>query len=103
MYQAEAFGVLSLVAFVCHLFDEDEHSFKAHLKIHCDNIAVVNSAGLASETKASGDVFLQLRHELEAIEEFLMIEFVHVKGHQTLTPFSSQEAVLNYWCDGRVK
>ncbi len=33
----------------------------------------------------------------------LTVEFVHVKGHDTLTLFSSRETVLNHWCDGRAK
>ena len=102
-YRAEAFGVLSLVVFLCQLFTADDCAFKTHLRIHCDNISVVNTAGSDSETKADMDVFLQLRQELQDIKEFLTVEFVHVKGHQTLDQFSSREAVLNHWCDKKAK
>ena len=95
-YRAEAFGVLSSVMFFRWLFGECDCLFKAHLKIHCDNISVVNSAGLASKTKTDVDVLSQLWFELEEMKEFLTIEFVHIKGHQTLTLFSSRDAVLNH-------
>ncbi len=102
-YCAEAFGVLSLVVFLRRLFEGQECGFLTSLKIHCDNILVVNAAGQCSEVKADEDVFLQLRHELKCINEFLKLEFVHVKGHQKLTPFSSRETVLNHWCNGQAK
>ena len=98
-YRTKAFGVLSLVVFLWRLFAYDNCSFKTTLKIYCDNILVVNSAGLASETKADIDVFWQLHQELEIMKDFLTIEFTHVKGHEKLTPFSSWETVLNHWCD----
>ena len=102
-YRAEAFGVLSLVVFLRRLFATEDCSFHTTLKIFCDNISVVNSAGSTSETKADTDVFLQLRHELECMSKFLSIQFTHVKGHDRLTPFSSRETVLNHWCDREAK
>ncbi len=102
-YRAEAFGVLSLVTFLRRLFLAGECSFKTSLKIYCNNSSVVNSAGRASDTKADADVFLQLCQVLEEMKAFLSIKFVHVKGHETLTPFSSRETVLNHWCDKHAK
>ncbi len=102
-YRAEAFGVLSLVVFLRRLFESQDCSFRSHLKIHCDNISVVNTAGEYFDITVDADVFLQLRQEVDAMKDFLTLEFVHVKGHQTITPFSSREAVLNHLCDGRAK
>ncbi len=102
-YRAEAFGVLSLVVFLRRLFTSGDCAFKTTLKIFCDNISVVNTAGRDSETKADTDVFLQLRQELHAMNDFLTIEFTHVKGHEKLTLSSSRETVLNHWCDRMAK
>ena len=102
-YCAEAFCVLSLVVFLHRLFEGHNCGFLASLTVHCDNILVVNAANLCSVVQADEDVFLQLQHELRCIREFIAVKFEHVKGHATLTPFSSREKVLNHWCDGRAK
>ncbi len=56
-YCAEAFGVLSLVVFLRRLFEGQDCGFLASLEIHCDNISVVNAAGLCLDVKADEDVF----------------------------------------------
>ena len=77
------------MVFLRQLFEAQDTLFQAHLKIHCNNILVINSVGLALETKADVDVFIQLCHELKVMKKFLTIQFVHVKEHQTLDYFSS--------------
>ena len=96
-YWAEAFGVLSLVTFLWHMFKHfDPREEPMTVTIHCDNEAVIKTTASPLEADADVDVFLQLHQLLQDLKHCLLVEFQHVKGHQKIDQNSSREARLNH-------
>ncbi len=76
---------------------------KMQFTIYCDNESVIKTMASPLEADADQDIFLQLQWVLQAIRHCLSVEFLHVKGHQSIDDNSSREARLNHWCDGEAK
>ncbi len=57
--------------------------------IHCDNESVIKTTASMADSDTDCDIFLPIKYILQELKHCMVVEFLHVKGHQKLEETSS--------------